>query len=157
MTGITLRAGRLSDAAALATIHVESRTAAMPWLPVLQPLDDVVAYMAGTVLVHQQVWVAEANGEPVGFAAVGGDMLNHLYIAPEWQGRGVGGALLEAARSGRDRLELWVFQRNRRARTFYERRGFVLVKQTDGAGNQERTPDALYAWTAAGADWRVAD
>jgi len=151
MTAIVLRAGRASDAAALATIHVESRTRAMPWLPAVHPLHEVVDYMAGTVLVDQQVWVAEADGRPVGFAAVGADMLNHLYIAPEWQGRGVGGALLDAARSGRDRLELWVFQGNERARTFYERRGFVLVKQTDGSGNEERTPDALYVWTATGA------
>ena len=150
MTAFVLRAGQASDAAALATIHVESRSQAMPWLPVVHPLDDVVEYMAGTMLVDQQVWVVEADGRPVGFAAVGGDMLNHLYIAPDWQGRGVGGALLEAARSGRDRLELWVFQRNERARTFYERRGFVLVKETDGSGNEERTPDAFYAWTAAG-------
>jgi GNAT superfamily N-acetyltransferase len=151
MTAIALRAGRASDAAAIATIHVESRTRAMPWLPVVHPLDDVVKHMAGTVLVHQQVWVAEAASRPVGFAAVGGDMLNHLYIAPDWQGRGIGGALLDAALLGRDRLELWVFQRNERARTFYERRGFVLVTETDGAGNEERTPDALYLWTAGGA------
>lgn len=150
MTAFVLRAGQASDAAALATIHVESRIQAMPWLPIVHPLDDVVRYMAGTVLVDQQVWVAEADGRPVGFAAVGGDMLNHLYIAQEWQGRGVGGALLEAARSGRDRLELWVFQRNDRARTFYERRGFVLVRETDGSGNEERTPDAFYVWTPAG-------
>ncbi|HKA67608.1 MAG TPA: GNAT family N-acetyltransferase [Actinomycetes bacterium] len=148
MTGsVALRAGRASDAAALATIHAQSRAKAMPWLPVVHPLDEVVEYMAGTMLVHQQVWVAEADGRPVGFAAVGGGMLHHLYVAPEWQGRGVGGALLDAARAGRDRLEVWVFQQNERARTFYERRGFVLVRETDGAGNEEGTPDALYAWT----------
>jgi len=45
-----------------------------------------------------------------------------------------------------DRLELWVFQRNERARAFYRRHGFVLVEETDGAGNEERTPDARYAW-----------
>jgi hypothetical protein len=41
---------------------------------------------------------------------------------------------------------LWVFQQNERARRFYEARGLTLVKLTDGSGNEERTPDALYEW-----------
>ena len=44
-------------------------------------------------------------------------------------------------------FQLWVFQQNANARRFYERRGFVLVRETDGSGNEERTPDALYAWS----------
>jgi hypothetical protein len=40
-----------------------------------------------------------------------------------------------------------VFQRNARARRFYERAGFVLAELTDGAGTEEREPDARYVWT----------
>jgi hypothetical protein len=43
-----------------------------------------------------------------------------------------------------------VFQRNEDARRFYERRGFRLVRLTDGADNMEREPDALYAWAGSG-------
>ena len=32
------------------------------------------------------------------------------------------------------------------ARQFYEKHGFVLADQTDGAGNEEGEPDALYVW-----------
>jgi hypothetical protein len=39
-----------------------------------------------------------------------------------------------------------VFQRNIRARRFYESRGFHLVEETDGAANEEREPDARYRW-----------
>ena len=46
-------------------------------------------------------------------------------------------------------FQLWVFQQNATARRFYERRGFVLVRETDGSDNEERTPDALYAWRPA--------
>jgi RimJ/RimL family protein N-acetyltransferase len=45
-----------------------------------------------------------------------------------------------------ERLELWVFQRNEGARRFYERHGFRLLKLTDGTGNMEQEPDALYEW-----------
>jgi hypothetical protein len=43
-------------------------------------------------------------------------------------------------------FRVWVFQQNTPARRFYERRGLHVVELTDGAGNEERTPDALYEW-----------
>ena len=43
-------------------------------------------------------------------------------------------------------FRLWVFQRNDGARRFYERHGLTLVELTDGAGNEEREPDARYDW-----------
>lgn len=39
-----------------------------------------------------------------------------------------------------------VFQRNTRAISFYERNGFRMVKETDGATCEEKLPDALYEW-----------
>ena len=38
------------------------------------------------------------------------------------------------------------YPRNAQARRFYEARGFALVKETDGAANEEKEPDALYLW-----------
>jgi len=43
-------------------------------------------------------------------------------------------------------LLLWTFQKNARARRFYEAKGFVAVDQTDGGTNEEREPDVLYQW-----------
>jgi RimJ/RimL family protein N-acetyltransferase len=43
-------------------------------------------------------------------------------------------------------LRLHVFQRNIRARTFYERRGFRAVEFGDGSANKEREPDVTYLW-----------
>jgi hypothetical protein len=36
------------------------------------------------------------------------------------------------------------------ARRFYEARGFALIQETDGTGNEEKEPDALYLDTLAG-------
>jgi putative acetyltransferase len=44
-------------------------------------------------------------------------------------------------------LRLWAFQRNAPARRFYEARGFIAKKFTDGATNMEREADVLYQWT----------
>jgi GNAT superfamily N-acetyltransferase len=75
------------------------------------------------------------------------DWIDQLYVLPKAQGRGVGRELLQVAQRSFDRLHLWTFQRNVRARRFYEARGFALVQETDGARNEEREPDALYLWT----------
>ena len=40
----------------------------------------------------------------------------------------------------------WTFQQNEGARRFYERHGLHLIRLTNGDGNEEKTPDALYAW-----------
>jgi len=69
-------------------------------------------------------------------------------VAPAAQGRGLGARLLGLAQARAASLELQVFQRNQPARAFYERHGFRLVGTTDGAGNEEREPDARYRWEA---------
>jgi len=51
---------------------------------------------------------------------------------------------LSKALETNDELYLWVFQGNAAAIRFYEQRGFMLVRRTDGRNNEERQPDALY-------------
>ena len=45
-----------------------------------------------------EVWVAELDGVVVGWGAIRGDMLEGLYVAPEFAGQGVGAGLLDYAR-----------------------------------------------------------
>ena len=93
------------------------------------------------------MWVAERDGEPVAFLALSAATVDHLYVRPGAQGAGIGSQLLELAQERRpDGFTLWVFQRNEGARRFYERHGLRCERLTDGAGNEEREPDALYAW-----------
>src|SRR5215470_2846222 len=142
-----IRPARCDDAEAIADVQLASRREAMPWLPVLHSREETVAYFAGHVLLHENVLVAEANRLVVGFIALDGDHVDHLYVAPAHQGRGIGDKLLAVAKELRpDGLTLWTFQRNARARRFYEVRGFVVSEFTDGSRNEEREPDVLYAW-----------
>jgi GNAT superfamily N-acetyltransferase len=83
----------------------------------------------------------------IGIIAFREDWIDQLYVLPKAQGRGVGTELLQVAQSSFDRLHLWTFQRDVQARRFYEARGFALVQETNGAGNEEKEPDALYLWT----------
>ena len=93
------------------------------------------------------MWVYEEEGAIVGFAALGVDMLNYLYLEPHAFGLSIGTALLDEVKRHRpDGFRFWVFQQNERARRFYETRGCRLVELTDGSHNEEKTPDALYEW-----------
>jgi GNAT superfamily N-acetyltransferase len=96
---------------------------------------------------NQIVLVAELEEGVVGFIATEGAWVEHLYVAPAHQGIGIGDALLQKAKELRpDGLMLWTFERNHRARTFYEQRGFVAIEFTDGSRNEKRTPDVRYQW-----------
>ena len=120
----------------------------MPWLPVVHTFEDTVRFFADFVIPNQNVWVAEGEEGVVGFIAIEGEWLEHLYIAPTHQGIGIGDTLLNRAKELRpDGLMLWTFEGNHRARSFYEKRGFTVVEFTDGSRNEERTPDVRYRWT----------
>jgi len=96
------------------------------------------------------VIVAEDDTGIVSFLARQDKEVRLLYTRPDRIGRGAGTALIEAAkRSGVDALELWCFQANLRARRFYEARGFCAIGFTDGADNEEKTPDVRYRWERA--------
>jgi len=142
-----LRRARPADAVAIAEIHNSARREAMPWLPVLHGDAEVRGWIRDTLLPNAEVWMALADAAPVGYMALVDGMLDHLYVAPGHQGGGIGSLLLNHAKALRPAgLQLYAFQRNQRARAFYEARGFVAVAFSDGAGNEENEPDVLYEW-----------
>jgi ribosomal protein S18 acetylase RimI-like enzyme len=145
----SLRPACASDAAAISAIHVAARRKAMPYLPELHTEDGVRAWVAGAILPNAVVWVAEIHGKLAGYMASRGADLEHLYVAPECQGCGVGSLLLSKAKElSPAELELHAFQRNSPALAFYEARGFAAVAFSDGADNEEQEPDVRYAWPA---------
>ena len=121
--------------------------AGMTYLPELYTDEETRTFIRDVLLPHNEVWVAEEEGQVIGFTGLGDDSVRHLWVLPEEQNRGVGTALLELAKERRpEGLQLWVFQRNVGARRFYERHGFTLTELTDGSRNEEREPDARYVW-----------
>ena len=147
-----LRRAALSDMDAVARLHRHVRKTCLPYLPDLHSPEEDLAFFSQKVFPRSTIWLGETElgeteDELAGFAAIRGDWLDHLYVAPTWHGLGLGSTLLNAAKDGRSRLDLWVFQRNEQARRFYERRGFRLMELTDGSANEERMPDVRYRWT----------
>jgi ribosomal protein S18 acetylase RimI-like enzyme len=143
---VRIRPARPGDADAVAEVFIASFDT-LTFLPTLHTDEETIDFIANKVMPEQEVLVAEENGTIVGFVAMDGDSLEHLYVHPDSQGRGVGSALLERAKERMPRgFSLWVFQQNAQARRFYERHGLSLIERTEGAGNEERMPDARYEW-----------
>jgi 8-oxo-dGTP pyrophosphatase MutT (NUDIX family)/ribosomal protein S18 acetylase RimI-like enzyme len=141
---IDLRTARQADAPVVARIHLDSRRAELPYLPRLHEPAEVSEHFA-TVIDASEVVLASRDGEVVGFLATRPGWIDHLYVTPASIGRGVGGVLLRHAMAAQPAgLELYTFQRNLRARRFYEGFGFVPV--AFGTDNEEREPDIRYRW-----------
>jgi len=139
------------DAAAVTNLFLAARAASMSYLPRLHTNAETRWWIAHVVLPEHDVHLLRAGlgGELLGFAAVEGAWLEHLYVAPTEQGRGHGSQLIEHVIAQHDgELLLHVFQRNDRARRLYERYGFELVDVDDGSRNEEGEPDATYRRTS---------
>ena len=133
---------------AVAVLHRTSFDDRLPWLAGLHTPDEDDWFFSAVVFPTCTVWGSFDGDALIGFIALRPGWIDHLYVLPGQQGRGVGTALLEVAKAGGQELALWTFQRNAGARRFYERHGFVAVELTDGAGNEEREPDVRYRWQA---------
>lgn len=145
MQQIAIREATSRDAAVISAILLEGTRMAMPYLPELYSDEEVLGWVASSVLPNDEV--PDLDGEPVAFLALSEELLEHLYVHPDAQHRGVGSAMLDHAKRLRpEGFALWVFQRNTNARSFYETRGLRLIRLGDGSGNEERGPDAFYSW-----------
>jgi ribosomal protein S18 acetylase RimI-like enzyme len=140
-----------ADASAIARVHVESwRTTYEGLLPAayLAALDvaDYAARWERSLrgpFAGAVVLVAEADGGVVGFASGGPERdedprylgeLYALYLLREFQGRGLGRALVEAtaaalAERRMTSMAVWVLRDNARARGFYERLGGMYLRE----------------------------
>ena len=147
------------DAAAVACVHVDSWQAAyrglLPdeYLDSLRWEDRAARYdftHANPRMAH--TLVAEMGGRICGFASTmpardadlpGCGELCALYVAPAAWGKGIGVALIEAARAfladqGYPLASLWLLKGNLRGERFYRRDGWTL----DGAHKVDRCWDA---------------
>ncbi|MEY9892878.1 ribosomal protein S18 acetylase RimI-like enzyme [Catenulispora sp. MAP5-51] len=144
-----IRFAEEADAAVIARIHMTSRSATMSYLPPQKRSHEQVTRWVQDVLLNQcRTWVAVRDAEIAGYAALDGDMLEHLYLYPDIRRQGIGTLLLdEVRRHSPDGVSLHVFQQNTDARAFYESQGFTVLDTNDGDRNMENLPDMTLRWT----------
>lgn len=96
---------------------------------------------------HSESFVAEANGEIVGYAYAivvkGALWLDRLHVAPGHQGTGLAAGLLHAVTInylGEPSISLEVLKGDDRAVDFYAREGFVVTGEHDAYGGIAGAP-----------------
>lgn len=155
MSDWLIRQATRSDRSALASI-MRAALDGLGFVPKLHTAGEDAAFMAG-LLLSAEVWVAATSTDTIAFIAVTqGTNVPTLYVAPAWQAKGIGVALLNAAKQGRSELVLHCFAQNHIARRFYEANGFSQIARDEVGRNDEGLPDITYRWQAprvSGVDW----
>jgi putative acetyltransferase len=146
-----LRQLAIDDMDSAAVVLRMSFDEALPTLAGLHTPDEDRWFFRERLFATCQLWGYFDGKELLGFIAFREGWIDQLYVLPLSQRRGIGTALLQVAQSKSGHLSLWTFLRNKNARRFYEKHGFVLVQETDGTRNEEKEPDAMYSWRLNGA------
>lgn len=138
VVGMSVRRARVTDAFAIAQVHITAWQQTYSHLvPAVKLAELSVAERATRwaqiINGDTRVFVIEVGDEIVGWASVGDRSapeprsieLEGLYLLDAVKGSGAGQALLDAA-VGHDPAYLWMAEDNPRAAAFYEKNGFVL-------------------------------
>lgn len=136
----------IEDMPEVANLFRVSRESELPYLPRLHTPAEDLEYFKTVVFPNQRIDLLKDKDTVLGFVAYDTDWIHHLYLHPDAIGMGYGAKLLKSARTCKKRMKLWVFKRNERAIGFYQKHGFHIIKETDGADNEEREPDVLMHW-----------
>ena len=92
-------------------------------------------------LLQAEVYVYEHDGEIQGFIGLSDAYVEGLFVLDEMQSQGIGKTLLDHAKDQKDELFLNVYQKNKRAISFYRREGFEIQH----SGLDEATEEKEYA------------
>lgn len=145
---IGIRKAAAGDVAEVAELFIASQTDALPFVARLHTPQETRAFIANQVFPSSELWVAEEQGGPIlGMMALVGTHIDHLYLLPGHYRQGIGTVLLDKAKElSPQKLTLYAFAVNTRARAFYEHHGFKAVEFGDGSANEAGEPDVLYEW-----------
>ncbi|MFO7842514.1 MAG: GNAT family N-acetyltransferase [Bacteroidales bacterium] len=85
--------------------------------------------MAEKYIPQAETYVAIENNMVVGFIAMVNNYLAALFVKTDWQGKGIGTALLNLIKKKRKNIELKVFKKNSKSVDFYKQSGFTIVAE----------------------------
>lgn len=96
------------------------------------------------MLSQAEVYVYESNQGIQGFVGLNGEYIEGIFVSDEMQSRGIGKFLLNFIKDRRTKLRLNVYQKNTRAKHFYQREGFEI--QCEGLDEVTGEKDYVMIW-----------
>lgn len=101
--------------------------------------ESKVNEMRGIYIPASETFLFEANGQITGFYCLYDNTLAAIFVSPDWQGKGIGSALLDDAKNRRESLRLTVYRENSPSVKFYEMHGFITLHEQidDNTGHSE--------------------
>ena len=167
---MTIREAKPEDASAMARVRVDTWRAAYRGIVPDVTLDNL-SYETTAKLLRRILWeenqgefgfVAESQGGQVVGIAVAGPVFTDknagfkgevyiLYVLPDFQNQGLGGALMKACAKRLAQLSLtpfmlWTYAQGS-ARDFYERLGGVKVREKEDEQDGKRLMSVAYGWS----------
>lgn len=112
-----------ADSDAIIDVWLAASLAATPFLSqefLAKEREDIRT----TWLPRAETCVFEAEGIVVGFLSLVGNEVGAIFVHPDYQGHGIGQAMMNRAVGSRGELFLDVFEDNKVGRRFYDRYGF---------------------------------
>ena len=113
----------------------------------IHSFDDDVEFIKNVLSKENIILLAiESKSEKVlGMIAFTKETISQLYVDIDYLNYGIGTKLLDLSKEqSSGKLELFTFQRNDIARSFYEKNGFVEVGRN--YQNELNLPDIKYRW-----------
>ena len=148
MASLVVRRMEPEELPAVIDVWYQSLSDSLHWLRPEQRSSeaDYRAFFRNVVAKSCELWVAERNGRILGVLAMQVDTVGRLYVDTPAQGKGVGSALLDRAKSlSPEGLRLVTLKRNEQARRFYERHDFAAYNHGRSPA-PENEPTVWYRW-----------
>ncbi len=93
-------------------------------------VQHIKGYVPQALRVVPKLLVAEEQGVPLGFIGAENERIEMLFVAPEVRGKGVGSALVNAAKMQWQVTQVTVNEQNPQAIGFYEHMGFHVIARS---------------------------
>lgn len=139
------------DMDAIMALWLVSTTEAHPFIST-QYWRESEAVVRDTYLPHALTWVAENDGEIVGFISVlEMQFIGALFVDKRFHGKGIGPLLMQHVKMIFPQLMLEVYTENQRALRFYRHEGFKIQDTQLNEDTQHMT--AIMLWEKRPGAW----
>jgi putative acetyltransferase len=123
-----IRKRREEDLEEILDIWYQASTLAHPFLDDAF-VEKVKKDMRELYIPGSETWVYEEKGKVIGFIGMMGNEIGGLFVLPNHHSKGIGTQLVKFILEFHNELEVEVFKENIIGRAFYDKYGFIKMKE----------------------------